>query len=69
MLILESAFTIVLPVVLGGTALALLPWSDRDIARVDAAAHQLGRDVLEQASRLTRVERLVRARARELIRS
>jgi hypothetical protein len=68
MLILESAFTIVLPVVLGGTALALLPWSDRDIACVDAAAHKLGRDVLEQASRLTRVERLVRARARELIR-
>ena len=61
MLILESAFTIVLPVVLGGTALALLPWSDRDIARVDASAHQLGRDLLEQASRLTRVERLVRA--------
>jgi hypothetical protein len=48
MLILESAFTIVLPVVLGGTALALLPWSDRDI---------------------TRVERVVRARARALIRS
>ena len=61
MLILESAFTIVLPVVLGGTALALLPWSDRDIGRVDAAAHQLGRDLLEQASRLTRVERLFRA--------
>jgi len=64
MLILESAFTIVLPVVLGGTALALLPWSDRDIARVDAAAHKLGRDVLEQAGRLTHVERGVRARAR-----
>ena len=61
MLILESAFTIVLPVVLGGTALALLPWSDNDIARVDAAAHQLGRDLLEYASRLTSVERLVRA--------
>jgi len=61
MLILESAFTIVLPVVLGGTALALLPWSDRDIARVDAAAQHLGRDLLEQARRLTRVERLVRA--------
>jgi hypothetical protein len=69
MLILESAFTIVLPVVLGGTALALLPWSDRDIARVDAAAHKLGRDTLDQARRLTRVERVVRARARALIRS
>jgi hypothetical protein len=61
MLILESAFTIVLPVVLGGTALALLPWSDRDIARVDAAANIWGGDLLEQARRLTRVERLVRA--------
>jgi hypothetical protein len=69
MLILESAFTIVLPVVLGGTALALLPWSDRDIARVDAAAHHFGRQLVEQASRLTRVERLVRARARLLIRN
>jgi hypothetical protein len=60
MLILESAFTIVLPVVLGGTALALLPWSDPDIARVDAAAHQLGRDLLGHLGRVTRVERLVR---------
>jgi hypothetical protein len=65
MLILESAFTIVLPVVFGGTALALLPWSDRDIACVDAAAHKLGRDLVEQASRLVRVERLVRAWVRD----
>lgn len=60
MLILESAFIIVLPVVLGATALALLPWSDRDISRVDAAAHEAGRELLERVSRLTRVERLVR---------
>ena len=60
MLILESAFTIVLPVVLGATALALLPWSDRDISRVDAAAHALGRELFEHLSRLTRFERLVR---------
>jgi hypothetical protein len=60
MLVLESSFTIVLPLVLGGTALALLPWSDRDIARVDAAAHQAGRDLLGHLGRLTRIERLVR---------
>jgi hypothetical protein len=60
MLILESAFTIVLPLVFGATALALLPWSDRDISRVDAAARAQGRELFEQLGRLTRVERLVR---------
>jgi hypothetical protein len=60
MLVLESAFTIVLPVVLGGTALAILPWSDGDIARVDAAAHHAGRSLVINLARLTRVERLVR---------
>ena len=60
MLILESAFTIVLPLVLGGTALALLPWSDRDIAQVDGAAQQLVRNLLGHAARLSRPEPLVR---------
>ena len=49
---------------LGSTALALLPWSDRDISRVDAAAHALGRELFEPLSRLTRFERLVRERVR-----
>ena len=44
MLILESAFSIVLPLVLGGTALALLPWTDSDIARTDAAVLRVVRD-------------------------